>query len=87
MKGHLMDNLMTNNDILMDVYLQTRKLEVGKDKLFIETLMKHMPDGKQLGLDAFEKFDLYKKLSADLNSIEPVKNKHNDSTGVKIKPQ
>lgn len=84
MKTNMINNVMTNNDILFDVYLQSRKLEVGKDKLFIETLIKQMPDGRDLGIDTFEKFEIYKKLSTDLNAIGHVKTK--DKESVKIKP-
>lgn len=84
MKTNMINNVMTNNDILFDVYLQSRKLEVGKDKLFIETLIKQMPDGRDLGIDTFEKFEIYKKLNTDLNAIGHVKTK--DKESVKIKP-
>jgi hypothetical protein len=87
MKNNMMNNMMDDDAILMDVYLQNKKLELGKDKLFIGSLIKHMPDGKQLALDSFEKFELYKQLSLDLNSIKTIKdNKLVDNKAIKIKP-
>jgi hypothetical protein len=89
MKNNMINNMMDNETILMDVYLQNKQLEIGKDKLFVQSLIKHMPDGQQLAADTFDKFELYKQLSVDLNSIKNIKDNDKilaDNTNIKIKP-
>lgn len=88
MKNIMIDNLMKSEQKLIDIYLQNRNLEVGKDKLFIESLIKHMPDGKKLGEDSFEKFELYKQFKKDLNQVEgnPIYDKV-EQRPKKVKPE
>lgn len=88
MKNIMIDNLMNNDQMLLDVYLQNRNLAVGQDKLFIESLIKQMPEGRKLGEDTFEKFELYKQFKTELKQIEenPIIVKV-DQRSKKIKPE
>lgn len=80
--------MMDNENILIDIYFQNKKLESGRNKLFIESIIRCMPDRSQLAADTFNKFELYKQLSVDLKSVKDIKinNKDADNLYVKIKP-
>lgn len=87
-KNNIFNNMMDNENILIDIYFQNKKLESGRNKLFIESLIRCMPDRSQLAADTFNKFELYKQLSVDLKSVKDIKinNKDADNLYVKIKP-
>jgi len=83
MKNNMIDNLMNNDNILLDIYLQNKQLEIGKDKLFIDRLIKQMPQGRELGMDVFEKFENYKK---DIQALNVISQKNNEPI-LKVRPQ
>lgn len=85
-KSNMFNSMMSDDRILTDIYMQNKSLEKGAGNLFVSEVVKKMPDGRQLGVDAFEKFELYKQLSTDLKSVEPVKMKNTDNTSIKVKP-
>jgi len=88
MRNIMIDNLMNNEKALLDIYLQNRRIEMGKDRVFMESLIKQMPDVKKLGGDSFEKFELYKQFRQEVKQIED--NPINDVTPdkpKKIKPE
>lgn len=81
-KDNMFQNMMSNDVILTDIYLQNRQLNVGHHKVFIENVIKAMPAGRQLGIDVFEKFEDYKK---DIQALKVISKNVNESS-LKIKP-
>lgn len=75
------DNLMRNDDILTDVYLQNRKLTIGDDKLFVESYVKYLPEGKELSANVTQKYDLYNEMHNKIKTSSVI----SQSNSIKIK--
>lgn len=81
-KMNMFNNMMRDDNVLIDIYLQNRKQNIGTDKLFIEEVVKHMPAGRTLGFNAFEKFEMYKE-----NTVLNTKQTSERELNAKIKHQ
>lgn len=74
-KANMFNSMMNDDKILTDVYLQNKSLKVDAGDLFVDEVIKKMPEGRKLGANVFDKFEEYKKEHMD-NSIPKDKNEN-----------
>jgi len=84
-KTNMYNSMMRDEKILTDIYMQNKAVELGAGNFFVSEVIKKMPEGRQLGIDAFEQFECYKQFNQDVAQIEERSIKNKDIVKNKIR--